>query len=110
MSGDSRLTPLRDVRPGMVSGDMLCDANGNVLLAQGVVLTEQTLAALARHHIASLPILQAATPVPMPDETVVRMRLDALFRGNDRDDRDDAATGTLRRYIEDYRLQRQVAP
>jgi hypothetical protein len=108
MSGDSRLTPLRDVRPGMVSGDMLRDANGNVLLAQGVVLTEQTLAALARHHIASLPILQATAPAP--DEAVVQIRLDYLFRGNDHDDRNDGATGTLRRYVEDYRLPRKVAP
>lgn len=108
MSGDSQLTPLRDVQPGMVLGDMLRDAKGNVLLAQGVVLTEQTLAALARHHIASLPILQTATPAP--DEAVVRTRLDYLFRGNDRDDEGDRATGTLRRYVEDHRLQRGIAP
>ena len=112
MSGDSQLTPMRDVRPGMVLGDMLRDAKGNVLLAQGVVLTEQTLAALARHPIAALPILRAATPTlaPVRDDTVVQTRLDYLFRGNAPTDQDDHATATLRRYVEDYRLQREVAP
>jgi hypothetical protein len=40
----------------------------------------------------------------------VQARLDQLFRKNDRDDSADWATGILRRYIEDYRLGREVAP
>jgi hypothetical protein len=32
-----------------------------------------------------------------------------VFRQHDRDDLGDWATGILRRYVEDYRLQREVA-
>jgi hypothetical protein len=38
----------------------------------------------------------------------VQARLDYLFRANDREDHADWATGILRRYVEDYRLQREV--
>lgn len=110
MSGDTQLTPLRDARPGMVLGDMLRDAKGNVLLAQGVVLTEPTLAVLARYNVASLPILQAPAPAPVLDKTVVQTRLDYLFRGHVGDDGNDWATGTLRHYVDHYRLQPEVAP
>jgi hypothetical protein len=110
MSTAIRLTPLPDARPGMVLSDVLLDAKGNVLLAQGVVLTEAMLASLVRHGVESLPIFQAdeVQAAPAFDAPAVQARLDRLFRANDRDDGIDWATGLLRRYVEDYRLQRTV--
>lgn len=108
MTSGLQLTPLTDVRPGMTLSDVLLDAKGNVMLAQGVVLTESMLASLARHGIEVLPIAEAAPAAAAIDPVAVQARLDVLFRGNDRDDHADWATGILRRYVEDYRLQREV--
>ena len=108
MTADVQMTALTDARPGMALSDVLFDDKGNVLLAQGVVLTETLLASLARHGVESLPILQAESVLPSIDPAAVQARLDYLFRGNDRDDHADWATGILRRYVEDYRLQREV--
>jgi hypothetical protein len=108
MSGPFHLTPLAETRPGMVLSDFVRDGKGNVLLAQGIVLTESMLASLGRHGIDMLPILQA-TPEPLPiDPEAVQTRLDHIFRKHDRDDLGDWATGILRRYVEDYRLEREV--
>jgi len=109
MTSGMHLTPLTDVRPGMTLSDVLLDDKGNVLLAQGVVLTEAMLGSLARHGVDALPILRAADDAaPAIDPAAVQARLDVLFRGNDREDHADWATGILRRYVEDYRLQREV--
>ena len=109
MTSGLQLISLTDARPGMTLSDVLLDDKGNVLLAQGVVLTEAMLASLARHGVESLPILQAAPEAAALDPAAVQARLDYLFRGNDREDLGDWATGSLRRYVEDYRLQREVA-
>ena len=110
MSGPFHLTPLAETRPGMVLSDVVRDGKGNVLLAQGVVLTESMLASLGRHGIEMLPILQAAPEAPPLDPAAVQARLDHVFRKHDREDLGDWATGILRRYVEDYRLQREVNP
>jgi hypothetical protein len=112
MSAAIQLTPLRDARPGMVLSDLLLDPKGNVLLAQGVVLTEAVLASLARHGVESLPIFHTGSSEAEPvfDAQAMQARLDQLFRANERDDHADWATGILRRYVEDYRLQRKVGP
>ena len=109
MSGHYQLTPLADARPGMVLSDVVRDERGNVLLAQGIVLTASMLASLARHGIDILPIVQAAAEPPPADPIAIQARLDHLFRKHDRDDLGDWATGILRRYVEDYRLPREVA-
>jgi len=59
---------------------------------------------------AAIPILddQAAAPQAPVDAQTMQEQLDRLFRANARDDQADWATGMLRRYVEDYRLQRQV--
>jgi hypothetical protein len=108
MSGSFHLTPLAETRAGMVLSDVVRDGKGNVLLAQGVVLTESMLASLARHGIDMLPILQAVPTPPPIDPEAIQARLDHVFRKHDRDDLGDWATGILRRYVEDYRLQREV--
>jgi hypothetical protein len=103
-----QLTPLLEARPGMVLGEVLRDDKGNVLLAQGAVLTEGMLASLARHGVEVLPILGASAPAPAIDPAQVQDRLDRIFRKHERDNHGDWATGILRQYIEDYRLQREI--
>ena len=110
MSGPFHLTPLAETRAGMVLSDVVRDGKGNVLLAQGIVLTDSMLASLGRHGIDMLPILQAAPEPPPIDPEAIQTRLDHVFRKHDRDDLGDWATGILRRYVEDYRLQREVNP
>ena len=109
MSRPYQLTPLAESRPGMVLSDVVRDDKGNVLLAQGISLTESMLASLARHGIDMLPILQAAPEPPPVDPVAIQARIDHLFRNQDREDLSDWATGVLRRYVEDYRLRREVA-
>jgi hypothetical protein len=109
MSATYQRIPLADARPGMVLADVVRDERGNILLSQGMVLTETLLAALARHAILTLAILAAEQDGPPPvDAEAVQARLDQLFRNNERDDHCDWATGILRRYIEDYRLERNL--
>jgi hypothetical protein len=99
-----------DVRPGMVLSDEIVDALGQVLLPQGAVLTAATIALLPRHGVESLAVLRAdlGAAAPAPDLAAIQQRLDHLFRKHDADDADDWGTGLLRRYIEDFRLGREV--
>jgi hypothetical protein len=110
MNGAYQLTPLPDARPGMVLGDVLRDDKGNVLLTEGVVLTDAMLASLARHGVELLPILAASPPAPTIDPVRVQERLDRIFRKQERDNHGDWATGILRQYVEDFRLQREITP
>jgi len=104
-----QLISLANARPGMVLGEVLRDDKGNVLLAQGAVLSDSMLASLARHGVGMLPILaDRAEPVPAIDPVRVQERLDRVFRKQERDNHGDWATGILRRYVEDFRLQREV--
>ena len=108
MGHGNKMTPLAAAQPGMVLAAALLDGQGQVLLAQGMVLSAGVLASLARHGVQMLPLgAAAATPADLEQ---VQQRLDYLFRHNDRDDNDDWATGILRRYIEDYRLGKGVTP
>jgi hypothetical protein len=110
MSAGYKLTELARARPGMALSDDLLDRQGQVLLPKGAVLTDATLASLARHGVDVLPLVDAAGETPGPDAAAVQARLDYLFRNNDRDNGNDWATGILRRYVEDLRLEREVAP
>lgn len=109
MSEAYQLVALGQTAPGMVLSHELLDRNGLVLLAKGAVLSEATIASLARHGIEAVPVARAEA-MPEADPAALQARLDHVFRNNDRDDHDDWATGLLRRYVEDYRLQRGVAP
>lgn len=101
---------LADVRPGMILSDSLLDQNGQLLLPQGAVLTAATIALLPRHDIDSVPVVRAGgADSAAPDPEAVRARVAHLFRKNDVNNHDDWATGILRRYVEDYRLQRGIA-
>jgi hypothetical protein len=92
----------------MVLGEVLRDEKGNVLLAQGVVLSEAMLASLARHGVELLPILTTARTEEAVDPVQAQERLDRVFRRHERGNHADWATGILRQYIEDFRMKREV--
>ncbi|MDN4055199.1 hypothetical protein QPK32_19165 [Massilia sp. YIM B02763] len=48
--------------------------------------------------------------LPPTDPAAVQARLDDLFRSIDPDAPADRASALLRRYVEDYRLQRDAVP
>lgn len=110
MSADYQHLALAAVRPGMILSDELLDGHGHVLLPRGAVLTAATIAQLARHGIDSVAVQVAgdAGTEPTPDPAAVQQRLAHLFRKNDIDNQNDWATGILRRYVEDYRMQRGI--
>jgi hypothetical protein len=74
--------PLEAVSPGQVLAQALVDQQGQVLLPQGTVLTEATLATLARRGIAELVVQQPApADVATAAQThAAKARLATLFR------------------------------
>lgn len=94
--------PIDDVRPGMALSDDLLDANGNILLRQGLVLTEATLDALHRHRVETLPIAGDDATDPDAASAHHEQRLATLFRKPGNDDED--ATGILYHHVRQYRL------
>lgn len=110
MSAAYQHLALAELRPGMILSDELLDGHGHVLLPRGAVLAAATIAQLERHGIESVAVQVAGDsgPAPAPDPAAVAQRLAHLFRKNDIDDQNDWATGILRRYVEDYRLQRGI--
>jgi hypothetical protein len=65
----NRITPLADLRPGMVLGDA-ASVDGQVLLARGTALTQAHLGVLAARGVRSLAIA-----VPEANRTTVDTRL-----------------------------------
>ena len=110
MSAAYQHLALAEIRPGMILSDELLDAQGHVLLPRGAVLSAATIALLPRHGIESVAVLVAgaAGEQAEADPAAVQKRLAHLFRKNDIDNQNDWATGILRRYVEDYRLQRGI--
>jgi hypothetical protein len=108
MSTGYKMIALAEAQPGMVLSDDLLDRVGHMLLAGGTVLNPATIASLGRHGIAVVPVL--AEVQCAPDPAVLQARLDHVFRWHSRDDENDWAAAVLRRYVEDYRLGREVAP
>lgn len=99
---------LAAVKPGMVLSDELLDKQGQVLLPKGAVLTERTIALLPSHDIDMGAVVCDAAPAAPIDSAAVSARIDHVFRKNDPDNADDWATGILRRYIADFRLDREI--
>lgn len=99
-----RQLALADVEAGMMLSDDLLDGQGHVLLPQGSILTEQMIASLERHGIASLRVVAGElTPEQEAERHAhFRMRIERLFRHLD----DTPAGSTLRRYISTYRLSK----
>jgi hypothetical protein len=120
MSSAYQHLALADVRPGMVLSDVLLDRQGQVLLPQGAVLTAPIIALLPRHGIEALAVLRehADSAEAAPDYPMLQQRLTYLFRRNEiahpdapnhvADSHDSSATAMLHRYMEDYRLGREI--
>src|SRR5690349_15776968 len=111
MSAAYQHLTLAEVKPGMILSDELLDQQGQVLLPKGAVLSARMIALLPGHGIDALAVLRApgdAEIAPAPDQSVIERRLARLFRKNEADNQDDWATGILRRYVEDYRLGREI--
>lgn len=96
--------PLAEAQPGMALSDDLLDANGNILLKQGMMLTESTLKSLRRHGIEMLAVVctDADRNDPAASPAHQEQRLAILFRKPGKDDED--ATGILHQYVRQYRL------
>jgi hypothetical protein len=111
MSSAFQHIALADVRPGMVLSDVLLDRQGQVLLPQGAILTVAIIALLPRHGVDMLAVVPnaAADAAPRPDHGAAQARLAHLFRNCAPDNDADWATGLLHRYMEDYRLGREIA-
>ncbi|MEJ7806271.1 MAG: hypothetical protein WKG03_10180 [Telluria sp.] len=112
MSAAYQHLALAEVRPGMILSDELLDRQGQVLLPKGAVLTAGTIALLPGHGIDMLAVLRsdADAAADKPDHDAIARRLDKVFRKNDPDNDDDLASATLRGYILDYRLEREIDP
>lgn len=110
MSAAYQHLAVAEIRPGMILSDELLDEQGHVLLPRGAVLTAATIALMPRHGIESVAVLTpgGAPEEPVADPAAVQQRLAYLFRKNDIDNQNDWATGILRRYVEDYRMQRGI--
>jgi hypothetical protein len=108
MSSAYQHLALGDVRPGMVLSDVLLDRQGQVLLPRGAILTAPIIALLPRHGVEVLAVLrEAGGSEPGPDPTALQARLAHLFRNTG--DADADCAGILHRYVEDYRLGREIA-
>jgi hypothetical protein len=103
-----KLITLADAQPGMVLSDDLLDRLGHTLLAGGTVLSAAIISSLGRHGVGVVAV--QADDCPAADPAQMQARLDYLFRAHDREDQNDWAAGILRRYVEDYRTGREVAP
>ena len=111
MSAAYQHLALTEVKPGMILSDQLLDRQGQVLLPKGMILTAKIIGLLPSHGIDMLAVLRTddgSPPQAAADPSTIERRLDHLFRKNDPDDHDDWATGILRRYITDYRLEREI--
>ncbi len=112
MSAAYQHLALTEVKPGMILSDELLDQQGQVLLPKGAVLTARTIALLPGHGIDMLAVLRTDGDGTQarPDASTIERRLAKVFRKNDPDNHDDWATGILRRYMFDYRLEREIDP
>lgn len=104
MATEHRQLPLNEVVEGMVLSDNVLDNNGVVLLSRGLTLSTSILAALARHGIATVPIVfesdDPSAPVATPDPSQQLQRLAHLFRKQSTDE----ASGLLLQYVQYFRL------
>ena len=113
MSAAYQHLALAEVEPGMILSDELLDRQGQVLLPKGAVLTAKTIALLPGHGIDVLAVLRTdadGIPEDKPDPGAIERRQDKLFRKHDPANLDDWATTMLRRYMLDYRLEREIGP
>jgi hypothetical protein len=99
---------LDQLTPGMTLSDDLIDRQGQVLLRQGTVLSEQIINLLPRHGIERVSVICEQPAGAAADPAAVAARLDWLFRKAERPEADNWGSQVLRGYMEDYRLDREV--
>ena len=104
---------LANATPGMTLSDPVLDTKGNILLPDGVVLTEAMLQSLKRHQIDSIAVaLEALSQVDADAERDRQIaRVERLFRPPGASSAADtaavpmpSATDLLHRYILNFRL------
>lgn len=102
MTSRSKQLALDEVTPGMVLSDDLLDSHGQILLPQGVMLSDATLTSLRRHDVETLPILCGALSEAEITAELERhkQRLAVLFRKHD----DDEASALLLQYVTHFRM------
>jgi hypothetical protein len=111
MSAAYQHLALSQVKPGMILSDELLDAQGQVLLPKGAVLSAKTIALLPGHGIEMLAVLRpegGGEAPPAPDQGAIEARLAALFRKDHGGEAQGCATPLLRQYISDFRLGREA--
>ena len=106
MTASNQHLMLAQVQAGMVLSDELLDLQGQVLLPQGTILTAAMLALMPRHGVEILPILVggAFDEKQVVDREQHQKRIAHLFRKHEPGNDADWATGLLRSYITDFRL------
>jgi hypothetical protein len=72
-------------RAGMILGAAIKDSDGNMLLPQGIILTDALLASLHRRGIAEVQIDDGladnvAAPLALPTQQAATARIDFIFR------------------------------
>jgi hypothetical protein len=101
MSKKHHYVPVSKVTAGMVLSENLLDKLGHILLPAGSTLTDNTIKAMAHHHVHQLAIVQVDSEVN--DETENKQkkidRLSHIFKHAPYGD----PTDTLKTYIEKYR-------
>ena len=79
---------LDDLEPGLVLVHPVVDSRGNVLLAEGVRLTERHLALLRAHgvtHVHAAPSGTESTATAVPSAQEASMQIEAQFHNTDPD-------------------------
>ncbi|MGK5079362.1 hypothetical protein [Janthinobacterium sp. HLX7-2] len=109
MSAAGRDMPLDLAQEGMVLAQVLMDASGAVLLAQGATLTAANLTALRRRGVESCCIVADEETLPDPaalahaerERTLRLARLQVLFRATPPDCAGAELQALLQRYRQD---------
>lgn len=100
-----QLLPMDRIQPGMRLAEAIRDRLGNIMLPEGLTLTEQHLASLGQRGVASAMILLAS--LPMSDKErhahahAIRTRLDRLFHRS----LDSPLNRELKEQILHYRME-----
>ena len=103
MSSGHKYISLDAVSAGMVLADDLQDANGQVLITQGVTLTDDIIRSLQRHQIPAISVLFGEVSAADEQAELAQRaaRLASLFR---KPNNPDEATELLEHHVRRFRL------
>jgi len=105
MNERSQLLPLDQIRPGMELAEAIRDRLGNIMLPEGVSLTDQHLQSLAQRGIDTALIKLGESPLT-PEERqhqiqAINEHLDRIFRLSE----DNPLNQELKELIRTYRME-----